>query len=285
VLYQLNSHLGQYTSCSSDKARETSHTFWIPYLSLQSQFDTGRHLQEFPRHIPDGMDHRHATGAVIMPCGTAATSMPNPHPRQSSVRAQVLTPGALPGASLPTSHDRVQKGITPPSSFAGRRTNHIHHAMRDLKVKLFSCTDSATLRQVCCELADLPEEPSSCASGTADSAVFKRLPLALRVKTLRTRQYELLLPRVPKHAAAGIESVAAGDAEEQGSGGSCERFVGMLPASCRDISRRACSLGLVPRLLPYGAVSTNARFVGSCFWMWLCIVDGRWWCPFPFLRF
>ena len=35
-------------------------------------------------------------------------------------------------------------------------------------------------------------------------------------------------------------------------------------------------------VLPYGAVSPGARFIGTCFWMWLCIVDGERPSPFAF---
>ena len=157
-----------------------------------------------------------------------------------------------------------------------------YDAMRELKARLFSRVGSVTLQQVCCELAGLAEESEQCLGGAAECVVFESLPLELRVKSLGTRLYELLLPRAPVLAAAGTESVAAGDAEEQGPGGSCERFVSMLPESCKEISKRACPLGLVPKLLPYGAVSPDARFIGTCFWMWLCIVDGERPSPFAF---
>ena len=220
------------------------------------------------------MDHRDATVAFVKPYGTRRPFTPVPHSRPSSARAQVLTPGALSDAPRAYPYE-VQIGTTPLPNFAGRRTNQFHDAMRELKAKLFSRAESVALRQVCCELADLADEPPHYPSGTAGHAVFERLPLALRVKSLGARRYELLLPRPPMRAAVGIGSVFAGDAEEQGPGGSCERFVSMLPASCREISRRACPLGLVPKLLPYGAVSSDARFIGTCFWMWLCIVDGK----------
>jgi hypothetical protein len=74
-----------------------------------------------------------------------------------------------------------------------------------------------------------------------------------------------------------------GDEEEQGHRGTWEQFLSMLPESCRAVSEKASPLGLVPKLLPHGLISREARHVGSCFWMWLCVVDGKH-CPTQLLE-
>ncbi|CUS14158.1 unnamed protein product [Tuber aestivum] len=141
-----------------------------------------------------------------------------------------------------------------------------------------STRDEESLQKICYSLVNLPEEEISsrraARSENLGCTVFKRQSLTLLVKALRNRQFELMLPSIPETmTSGGLESVLAGDAEEQGHGGSFERFVSMLPESCRDISEKASPLGLVPKLLPYGEISANARYIGSCFWMWLCIID------------
>lgn len=135
------------------------------------------------------------------------------------------------------------------------------------------------LQEVCYSLINLPDEEMSTRRATRAEdlgcTVFKRQSLTFFVRALRNKQFELMLPSIPETMTSkGLEHVLAGDAEEQGDGGSFERFVSMLPESCRDISEKASPLGLVPKLLPYGEISANARYIGSCFWMWLCIIDG-----------
>ncbi|PUU74539.1 hypothetical protein B9Z19DRAFT_1068132 [Tuber borchii] len=134
------------------------------------------------------------------------------------------------------------------------------------------------LQEVCYSLINLPGEGMSTGRATRAEdlgcTVFKRQSLTFFVRALRNKQFELMLPSIPETMTSkGLEHVLAGDAEEQGDGGSFERFVSMLPESCRDISEKASPLGLVPKLLPYGEISANARYIGSCFWMWLCIID------------
>ncbi|RPA93080.1 hypothetical protein L873DRAFT_1707236 [Choiromyces venosus 120613-1] len=138
--------------------------------------------------------------------------------------------------------------------------------------------DEEDLQKICYSLINLPEEEISTRRATRSEnlncTVFKRQSLTLTVKALGSKQFELILPSIPETmTSGGLESVLAGDAEEQGHGGSFERFLSMLPESCRDISEKASPLGLVPKLLPYGEISVNARYIGSCFWMWLCIID------------
>ncbi|KAG0643342.1 hypothetical protein HOY80DRAFT_463053 [Tuber brumale] len=131
--------------------------------------------------------------------------------------------------------------------------------------------DEEGLQKICYSLINLPDKEMSTGLGYT---VFKKQSLTLLVKALRNKQFELMLPSIPETMTSrGLESVLAGDAEEQGHGGSFEKFISMLPESCRDISEKASPLGLVPKLLPYGEISANARFIGSCFWTWLCIID------------
>ena len=141
------------------------------------------------------------------------------------------------------------------------------------------------LQEVCYSLINLPDEEMSTRRTTRAEdlgcTVFKRQSLTFLVKALRNKQFELMLPSIPETMTSkGLEHVLAGDAEEQGHGGSFERFLSMLPENCRDISEKASPLGLVPKLLPYGEISANARYLGSCFWVWICIIDGTT-PPFP----
>ena len=136
-----------------------------------------------------------------------------------------------------------------------------------------------SLEEVCYSLINLPDEEISTRRATRAEdlgcTVFKRQPLTFLVTALRNKQFELMLPSIPETMASkGLEHVLAGDAEEQGHGGSFEKFLSMLPENCRDISEKASPHGLVPKLLPYGEISANARYIGSCFWMWICIIDG-----------
>jgi hypothetical protein len=88
----------------------------------------------------------------------------------------------------------------------------------------------------------------------------KKQELELKIALLEGKKFTLALP--PTIEAAGL-----GDKEEeQGFGGTCNQFIGMLPLSCRKVSEKASPLGHVPKLLPYGIVGKESRYVGSCFW-------------------
>lgn len=91
----------------------------------------------------------------------------------------------------------------------------------------------------------------------------------LEVKSLGKKKFKMLLPVSQGSSAPGIGE----DDEEDGS--SCDRFIEMLPESCQTISQKASPLGLVPKLFPYGKIGRGARYVASCFWIWLCMVDGK----------
>jgi hypothetical protein len=130
--------------------------------------------------------------------------------------------------------------------------------------------NNKSFEKICLELARVDgEEP---ALNAISENVFEISSLELIIKTLNSQKFVLMLPTSPD-AKVAVEG--AGDYEEQGAGGTCDQFIGMLPESCKKISEKASPLGLVPKLLPYGIISKEARYVGSCFWMWLCIVDGK----------
>lgn len=96
----------------------------------------------------------------------------------------------------------------------------------------------------------------------------------LEVKPLGKKKFKMLLPISQKASGLGID-----EEEEEGDGGSCDRFIEMLPESCQNVSQKASPLGLVPKLFPHGKVGRNVRYIASCFWIWLCMVDG--WFSFP----
>lgn len=79
----------------------------------------------------------------------------------------------------------------------------------------------------------------------------------------------MLLPISQKSSGLGISE------EEEEEDESCDKFIAMLPESCQHISQKASPLGLVPKLFPHGKVRGNVRYVASCFWIWLCMVDGN----------
>jgi hypothetical protein len=127
----------------------------------------------------------------------------------------------------------------------------------------FKFGSDKTFEKICFELAHADSEEV----GKEACQIFDSVELDLKINTIG-RKYTLVVP--PPIGAAG-----QGDEEEQGSGGSCDQFIGSLPESCRNVSEKASPLGLVPKLLPHGIISKEARYVGSCFWIWLCIVDGK----------
>ncbi|KAA8912002.1 hypothetical protein FN846DRAFT_773590 [Sphaerosporella brunnea] len=117
--------------------------------------------------------------------------------------------------------------------------------------------------KICFQLARADEPEAGI---ELEQPLFELTELELRINTLEGKRFMLVLP--PAFDRAGL-----GDDEEQGAGGTCDQFIGMLPASCRKVSEKASPLGFVPKLLPFGIISKEARYVGSCFWIWLCIVD------------
>ena len=127
---------------------------------------------------------------------------------------------------------------------------------------LAAAQQKKTFEKICFELA--------CADnsevGSETCQIFDQVDLSLKINTL-AKSITLVLP--PTLNPAGL-----GDEEEHGAGGTCDQFIGVLPPSCRKVSEKASPLGLVPKLLPYGIISKQARYVGSCFWIWVCIVDG-----------
>lgn len=122
-----------------------------------------------------------------------------------------------------------------------------------------------TFEKICFELA----RADNSEVGSETCQIFDQVDLDLKINTL-AKSFTLVLPPTLNPAGLGVE-------EERGVGGTCDQFIGALPPSCRKVSEKASPLGLVPKLLPYGVISKEARYVGSCFWIWLCIVDGV--CP------
>jgi len=121
-----------------------------------------------------------------------------------------------------------------------------------------------SFEKICFELACADHSEA----GSEDTALmFELEDLHIQISLL-AKSFRIVLP--PYVEVAGL-----GELEEQGIGGTCDQFIGSLPESCRKVSEKASPLGLVPKLLPHGLISKAARYVGSCFWIWLCIVDGR----------
>jgi hypothetical protein len=84
------------------------------------------------------------------------------------------------------------------------------------------------------------------------------------------KAYELVLPH------NGFPSAFASDAlEEQIVRKKFQSFVLQLPMFVQDIVRSADPRGLVNRMLPSGLVPPGARYIATCFWAWLCIIDGE----------
>ena len=127
---------------------------------------------------------------------------------------------------------------------------------------LAAAQQKKTFEKICFELA----RADNSEVGSETCQILDQVDLSLKINTL-AKSFTLVLP--PTFNPAGL-----GDEEERGVGGTCDQFIGVLPPSCRKVSEKASPLGLVPKLLPYGIISKQARYVGSCFWIWLCIVDG-----------
>lgn len=130
---------------------------------------------------------------------------------------------------------------------------------------------SESLEQICFKLG-IEGHAAPATESKLDK--FRTESLKLGIKQLDGAAYDLILPPSVQIGMNTVDS-GIGDVEEQGFGGTCDQFISMLPESCREISAKASPLGLVPKLLPSGIISSEARHVGSCFWIWLCIVDGK----------
>lgn len=129
----------------------------------------------------------------------------------------------------------------------------------------FQSSRDKTFEKICFELARADESEA----GLETAQIFETHELNLKIETINGKTFSLVLP-----PSLDLDSHIVGD-QEEGIGGSCDLFIGMLPTSCRKVSEKASPLGLVPRLLPHGVIGKEARYVGSCFWIWLCIVDGK----------
>lgn len=124
--------------------------------------------------------------------------------------------------------------------------------------------DEKSFEKICFELACVDH----CEVGSEKIAqMFELQELNIKMAVL-SEGFRIVLPPY-------LDLPGLGDIEEQGVGGTCDQFIGSLPPSCRKVSEKASPLGLVPKLLPHGLISKGARYVGSCFWIWLCIVDGN----------
>ncbi|KAI5853773.1 hypothetical protein BZA05DRAFT_335943 [Tricharina praecox] len=122
--------------------------------------------------------------------------------------------------------------------------------------------DEKSFEKICFELACVDH----CEVGSEKIAqMFELQELNIKMAVL-SEGFRIVLPPY-------LDLPGLGDIEEQGVGGTCDQFIGSLPPSCRKVSEKASPLGLVPKLLPHGLISKGARYVGSCFWIWLCIVD------------
>jgi hypothetical protein len=54
-----------------------------------------------------------------------------------------------------------------------------------------------------------------------------------------------------------------------------EEFVDRLPLVARSVVQRIRPDILVNRILPAGWIRPGARYVATCFWIWLCVIDGQ----------
>ncbi|KAI9764176.1 MAG: hypothetical protein M1840_008658 [Geoglossum simile] len=123
-------------------------------------------------------------------------------------------------------------------------------------------------------IVDIVSSAARLPPGVAQLTSFVEHPNVLLSATKRFQNstlgkaYELVLPhdRFP--------SAFASDAlEEQIVGRKFESFVLQLPIFAQDIVKSADPRGLVGRMLPLGLVPLGARYIATCFWAWLCIID------------
>lgn len=207
--------------------------------------------------------------------------MPSPNrssftPPVDRIREQISGPSALQIETKPQVSPRNPEFSAPPTSKAPTRKNSLRERtqsrLASLKHKFFRSSSSRKLSlsfpEVCSELAQIPAEEVSNPQ-TAKCQIFKEEPIRLEVKSLSNKKFKILLPITQENSGLGISE------EEEEEDESCDRFIAMLPESCQHISQKASPLGLVPRLFPHGKVRGNVRYVASCFWIWLCMVDGK----------
>lgn len=204
-------------------------------------------------------------------------------PPVDRIREQVSLPNSGPSAlPIETKQQILPPNLessapsTPKTPKAPTRKNTLRERTQSrlagLKHKFFRSSSSRkvsqSLPEICSELAQIPVEEVSNPQ-TAKCQIFKEEPIRLEVKSLGNKKFKMLLPISQGASGLGISE------EEEEEDESCDRFIEMLPESCQHISQKASPLGLVPRLFPHGKVRGNVRYVASCFWIWLCMVDGR----------
>ncbi|TGZ81634.1 hypothetical protein EX30DRAFT_251685 [Ascodesmis nigricans] len=129
-------------------------------------------------------------------------------------------------------------------------------------------SEKEKLENICYGLSCLDSFPPYKAPHT----IFGLHELFLTVKSLGGARFSVT---TPPPAPVKSEEAKAQGAEKKGTF-SLEKedpFIKLLPASCQTVSEKASPLGLVPKLLPPNIISQQARYVGSSFWTWLCIVD------------
>lgn len=175
----------------------------------------------------------------------------------------------------PTMKQRLKNKLAAIYDLTG--LSQIHLTLAPLRQKLFSSTDQiSTLLELCYSLARIsPGWSSSSSSGFLHEKHFHQSPIKLRIKTLGDKAVKLMLPAsAPRSAGPYVR-----EGYQLGDGYNFNSFVSMLPESCRDISQKASPLGLVAMLFPYGKTEENMRYVACCFWIWLCVIDGKQFLP------
>lgn len=151
--------------------------------------------------------------------------------------------------------------------------SRINLTLEPIRQKLFSSTDQiSTLLELCYSLARISPGWSS-SSGFLQEKHFQQSPIKLKIKTLGNKVVKLMLPASTQRSPGPCVR----EGYQLGDGCNFNGFISMLPESCRDISQKASPLGLVSMLFPYGKTEENMRYVACCFWIWLCVIDGKQW--------
>jgi hypothetical protein len=130
-------------------------------------------------------------------------------------------------------------------------------------------TPSESIVAIVSSAARISAKDSRLTSITGYPNVLASAARRFRNRTL-DQVYELVLPHDECSSTFILDA-----AEEQIISRRFEFFMHGLPAFARGIVSSADPEGLVRRMLPPELVPPGARYIATCFWAWLCVIDGE----------
>jgi hypothetical protein len=165
------------------------------------------------------------------------------------------------------------------------RSDHLHYARRALSFVLFhqqalyhmaSRGNSVPNRIPTESIVDIVSSAARISAGDSQLTGITgysnaRLSATKCFQNCTLRQvYEIVLPRDKFPSAFMFNAM-----EERAISRKFKSFMFGLPAFAQDIVISADPEGLVGRMLPSKLIPPGARYIATCFWAWLCVIDGE----------